>query len=146
MKYTEKDLKSLFDFIKENPDKTIKDWKKHNNSTLTNDEKKSFALVEMATESILHEDCEYKFYFIKWNGAFGGGETPIIKRFIQKRFNDESRHIYSNNRTLIDAVTTVKDFYHDARWNNAEIDGEKIEGLYTIGNDKIKCFFKSNRS
>ena len=140
MKYTENDLISLFNYMKENNDKTIEDWKIHNNSKLTNDEKKSFALIEMATELILHNGCEYKFYFIKWNGALGGGETPIINRFIQKRFNGEAEYIFSNNRSYIAAVTTSKDFYHDEYWNVYEDDGKKIEGLYTIGNNKIKCF------
>jgi hypothetical protein len=119
--YTIDDLKSLFDYLKNNPDSTFDNWVEFNSKILTEEEEGIFRFIEMCNFKIPLGEKEYDFFLINWNGVGGGHFRDGFKIFERKYFGDNKYELHNNHYGEHNLLTTDKDFFVDIEnWEDGE--------------------------
>jgi hypothetical protein len=140
LEYTLEDLKSLHDFTQKNPKLNIEDWfSQKYRKNLTEDERKSFEWIEMATIPI--PDTNDNLYLLNWTGVGGGWFSEPFQVFCKKHFY-KWHHIYTGpsrwcEMWLITPDDGVFDFESYPESQNVKDLKEKI---FKIGDVTIQIY------
>ena len=128
-KFTYQDLELAFQFAKDNPTLTIKDWIKENNKVLTDEERKLFQWIEMATINVPSKSGkDNHLYLINWNGVGGGHFSEPFDIFIRKHFGSHYQ-FWKESFSECTLITPDEDFFE-----------AKIDQLIYYGTAEVIAF------